>query len=59
MKSYFPFIMGHFKFIDDNTGKTFPPSTIVKKYKKKYDSMTPQAFEEWLYTEHNLRVFFC
>lgn len=51
-------IAGHFKFMD-GTGKTFPPSTIVRKYKKKYDSMTPEAFEKWLYTEHNLRVFFC
>jgi hypothetical protein len=43
----------------DAGGKTFSPSTIVRKYKKEYDSMTPEDFERWLYEEHRLHVFFC
>ncbi len=58
MKTYFPLIACRFKFMDAN-GKTFAPSTIVRKYKKKYDSMTPEDFEKWLYEEHHLKVFFC
>lgn len=58
MKNYFPLIAGRYKFMDSQ-GKTYPPSAIVRKYKKKYDSMTPEEFEKWLYEEHHLQVFFC
>ena len=57
MKTYFPSIAGRFKFMDDH-GKTFQPSRIVRKYKKQYDSMSPEDFEKWLYKEHHLQVFF-
>lgn len=57
MKSYFPLIGSRFKFMDAR-GKTYPPSLIVRKYKKIYDSMTPEEFEKWLYDEHHLTLFF-
>lgn len=57
MKSYFPLIACRFKFMDDH-GKTYPPSAVVKKYRKVYDSMTPEKFEQWLYDEHHLKAVF-
>lgn len=54
----FPDMMCHFKFMDSN-GQTFPPSVIVRKYKKTYDSMTPNDFLHWLYNEKNLSIFYC
>ena len=47
MSNYFPSLLGHFKFMDSN-GKTFTPSTIVRKYKKVYDSMGPDDFMKWI-----------
>ena len=43
MSKYFLSILGHFKFMDSD-GKTFPLSTIVRKYKKVYDSMSLDDF---------------
>ena len=58
MSNYFPSILGHFKFMDAD-GKTFPPSTIVRKYKKVYDSMIPDDFMKWLYEEKKMVIFYC
>jgi len=48
----------HFKFMDAD-GKTFPPSAIVRKYRKVYDSMGPDAFMKWLYDEKTMTIFYC
>lgn len=58
MSKYFPSMLGHFKFMDAD-GKTFPPSTIVRKYKKVYDSMSPDDFMKWLYDEKKMVIFYC
>ena len=48
----------HFKFMDSN-GKTFPPSTIVRKYKKVYDSMSPDDFIKWICADKKMVIFYC
>lgn len=48
----------HFKFMDAD-GRTFPPSTIVRKYKKVYDSMGPDDFMKWLYDDKKMVIFYC
>lgn len=58
MSRHFPSILGHFKFMD-SVGKTFPPSTIVRKYKKVYDSMNPDDFIKWLYEDKKMVIFYC
>lgn len=58
MCKHFPSILGHFKFMDSH-GKTFPPSTIVRKFKKVYDSMNPNDFVKWLYEEKKIVIFYC
>lgn len=57
MSKYFPSILGHFKFMDSD-GKTFPLSTIVRKYKKVYDSMSPDDFIKWLYEEKKIVIIY-
>ena len=57
MNRYFPSILGHFKFMD-SAGKTFAPSTIVRKYKKVYDSMRPDEFIKWLYDGKKMVIFY-
>ncbi len=57
MSNYFPSILGHFKFMNAD-GKTFPPSTIVRKYKKVYDSMSPDDFMKWLYDEKKMVIVY-
>ena len=57
MSNYFPSILGHFKFMNADR-KTFPPSTIVRKYKKVYDSMSPDDFMKWLYDEKKMVIVY-
>ena len=57
MSKYFPSILGHFKFMDAY-GRTFPPSTIVRKYKKLYDSMGPDDFMKWLYDDKKMVIVY-
>ena len=57
MSNYFPSLLGHFKFMDSN-GKTFTLSTIVRKYKKVYDSMGPDDFIKWLYEDKKMVIIY-
>lgn len=54
----FPNMLCHFKFIDSD-GKTYPPSKIVRKFKKVYTTMDPDSFLKWLYTEKKIQIFYC
>lgn len=58
MSKFFPSILGHFKFMDSDV-KTFTLSTIVRKYKKVYDSMSPDDFMKWLYDNKKIVIFSC
>ena len=58
MSKYFPNMLCHFKFMDSD-GKTFPPSIIVRKFKKVYDSMSPDNFMKWLYDNKKMVIFYC
>lgn len=57
MSKYFPSMLCRFKFMAPD-GKTYPPSTIVRKFRKKYDSMTPDDFMKWLYDEHHYVILY-
>lgn len=57
MSKYFLSILGHFKFMDSD-GKTFPPSIIVRKYKKVYDSMSLDDFIKWLYEDKKMVIIY-